>query len=259
MSNELFSLHGKVALVTGGSRGIGYMIAQGLLSAGARVYISSRKEAACEQACETLSSFGDIQAIPCDVSTEKECQALIDHITEREPALHILVNNAGAAWGAPLAEYPEAAWDKLLAVNLKAPFFLAQKAQSLLEAASTPDDPARIINIGSIGGLILPAFETYAYSSSKAAIHHLTRHLAAAMAPNILVNAIAPGPFPSKMMEKSLQENGEEIRARTRVQRVGKAEDMAGAAVFLSARASSFITGVVLPVDGGISTTAGAK
>jgi NAD(P)-dependent dehydrogenase (short-subunit alcohol dehydrogenase family) len=254
---DLFSLDGKVALVTGGSRGIGFMIAEGFLRAGAaKVYITSRKPDACESAVRELSAFGLAESIPADVSSEGECRRLIDVIKAREPRLHILVNNAGASWGAPFSEFPDKGWDKILALNLKAPAHLSKFALPLLRAASTPEDPARVINIGSIDGLIVPIFDNFSYSASKAGLHHLTRHMAAALAPAVTVNAIAPGPFATKMMEGPLDTRGEEIRNLSRLKRIGQKEDMAGAAIFLAARASAFMTGAVVPVDGGIAAVA---
>ena len=253
---DLFSLDGKVAVVTGGTRGIGMMIARGLLQAGAKVYISSRKQQACDEAVEELKLHGDVHAIPADVSTEQECIRLAEEITSREPKLHILVNNAGATWGAPLQEFPDAAWDKVLALNLKAPFFLTRAFLPLLEEAATQDDPARVINVGSIDGIHVPDLETYSYSSSKAAIHQLTRVLAKRLgSQHITVNAIAPGPFPSKMMAATLEAFGDVIAARSPLGRIGRPDDMAGVAIYLSSRAGSYVTGAVIPVDGGIATT----
>ncbi|MGV9853470.1 SDR family oxidoreductase [Streptomyces sp. NPDC003442] len=257
MFPDLFSVRGKTALVTGGSRGIGYMIAEGLLRAGARVYISSRKTEACAQAEKELSQYGEITAIPADVSNEEECRALVDEVQSREPALHILVNNAGTTWGTSFDDFPDKAWDRVLATNLKAPFNLTRLARPLLEAASTADDPARVINIGSIDGIVVPGFGNYSYSTSKAAVHHLTRHMAAELSPSVLVNAIAPGPFPSKMMEVPLQEIGDQLVATSPVHRIGRTQDIAGAVVYLSSPASTYITGAVIPLDGGLSTTLG--
>ncbi len=257
MGPELFSIAGKTALITGGTSGIGMMIAEGYLRAGARIMISSRKPDACAAAQETLSKFGEVHAIPADVSREEQCRELIDAVSARTDKLDILVNNAGATWGAPLDEFPVAAFDKVLTLNVKAPFLLTQLARPLLEAASAADDPARVINIGSIDGIVVPRMPTYSYSSSKAAVHQLTRHLAHALAPAILVNAIAPGPFPSKMMAATLEAVGDQLAARTPVGRLGRGEDMAGAAIYLASRAANYVTGAVIPVDGGLSTTAG--
>jgi NAD(P)-dependent dehydrogenase (short-subunit alcohol dehydrogenase family) len=256
---ELFSVAGKTALITGGTRGIGYMIAEGYLRAGVRVYVSSRKADACRQAEKDLAQFGEVHAIPADVSDEDACRALVDTVAAQEDRLHILVNNAGATWGAAFDEFPPAAFDKVLTLNVKAPFLLTQLARPLLEAAAVDDNPARVINIGSIDGLTVPRLGTYSYSASKAAIHHLTRHLAMELAPTILVNAIAPGPFPSKMMAATLDAVGEQIVAATPVKRVGQTEDVAAAAVYLAAPAANFMTGAVIPVDGGLSTTVGLE
>jgi NAD(P)-dependent dehydrogenase (short-subunit alcohol dehydrogenase family) len=253
---DLFSLSGKSALVTGGTRGIGLMMARGLLQAGARVYISSRKPDACAAAERELSEYGPVTAIPADLSTEAECLRLAGEIEEREQALHVLVNNAGATWGAPLAEYPAAGWDRVLNLNLKAPFFLTRTLLGLLEAAATADDPARVINVGSIDGLRVPGLPTYAYSASKAGLHHLTRVLARELGPrHVTVNAVAPGPFQSKMMASTLEEFGDAIVAMAPLRRIGRPDDMAGVAVYLASRAGAYVTGAVIPVDGGIATT----
>jgi NAD(P)-dependent dehydrogenase (short-subunit alcohol dehydrogenase family) len=253
---DLFSVKGKTAVVTGGSRGIGLMIARGYVQAGARVYISSRKADVCEQVAEELSRAGDCVALPADLSSEKECQRLAAAVADHERQLHVLVNNAGATWGAPLAEFPASAWDKLLDLNLKAPFFLTRALLPLLEAAATPDDPARVINVGSIDGLTVPAFPTYAYAASKAGLHHLTRVLARELGPRgITVNAVAPGPFESKMMAQTLRDFGDQIAASSPLGRIGRPDDMAGVALYLAGRAGAYVTGAVIPVDGGIATT----
>ena len=254
MSN-LFDVAGKVVLVTGGSRGIGEMIARGFVDGGAKVYISSRKADACNAlAAELSSSGGTCIAIPADLSTEDECRRLAEEVAKRESKLDVLVNNAGATWGAPMAETDEAAFERVLALNVKGVFHLTKFLRPLLEAAGTPDSPARVINIGSIDGIHVPIMETYAYSTSKAAVHQLTRHLARALAPNVTVNAIAPGPFESKMMRATLDAFGDSIAAGAPMKRIGRPDDMAGTAIFLSSRAASYITGVILPVDGGIAT-----
>lgn len=256
---ELFSVRGKKAIVTGGTRGIGYMIAEGLLRAGAEVFISSRKADACEQAERELGKFGPVRAFARDLSQESECRLLVDEVGKHTDSIDILVNNAGASWGAPIADYPESGWDRVMDLNVKGLFNMTRFALPLLEKASTAEDPARVINIGSIDGLIVPMFNNYAYSASKAAVHHLTTHLAAELAPKILVNAIAPGPFPSKMMEATLRDHGDEVRAMTRVGRLGTPEDIAAAVIYLSSRATTYMTGAVIPVDGGVSTTGPAN
>jgi NAD(P)-dependent dehydrogenase (short-subunit alcohol dehydrogenase family) len=253
---DLFSVAGKVALVTGGSRGIGFMIARGFVEAGAKVYISARKADACQAAAAELSKSGVCIALPADLSSEAEARRLAEAIAAREPALHILVNNAGANWGAPLAEFPDAAWDKLLALNVKAIFHLTRALLPQLEKAASAADPARVINIGSIDGLHVPDLETYAYSTSKAAVHHLTRVLAKKLAPRrITVNAVAPGPFESKMMEQTLRSFGKLIVESCPLKRIGEPEDMAGVTIYLASRAGAYVTGAVIPVDGGMATT----
>jgi NAD(P)-dependent dehydrogenase (short-subunit alcohol dehydrogenase family) len=253
----LFDLTGKTALVTGGSRGIGMMIARGLLDAGARVYISSRDAEACQRAVDELKAHGEVHAIPANLSTREECERLVNELSQREPALHILVNNAGATWGAPLEEFPDHAWDKVLDLNLKGPFFLTRAALPMLKAVATQDDPARVINIGSIDGIGVPS-NRYSYAASKAAIHQLTRVLARELGPSyVTVNAVAPGPFESKMMAATLAAAGDEIAAMAPLGRIGRPDDMAGIAVFLSSRAGAYVTGAVIPVDGGITVVQG--
>jgi NAD(P)-dependent dehydrogenase (short-subunit alcohol dehydrogenase family) len=251
---ELFSVEGKTAVVTGGSRGIGLMIARGLVEGGARVYVSSRKAEACQQAAEELSRAGECRAVAADLSTEEGCRRLAAEVGEREERVQVLVNNAGATWGAPLEDHPAAAWDKVLDLNLKAPFFLTRAMLPLLEAGAAPGDPARVINVGSIDGLRVPPMPTYAYSASKAGLHHLTRVLARELGPRgITVNAIAPGPFESKMMAETLRRFGDQIAAAAPLGRIGRPDDMAGAALYLASRAGAYVTGAVLPVDGGIT------
>ncbi|MBK6318781.1 MAG: SDR family oxidoreductase [Dehalococcoidia bacterium] len=253
--SHLFDISGKVAVVTGGSRGIGLMIARGFVEAGAKTYISSRKADVCNAVAEELSGSGQCISIPADLGSEAGCRYLADEVAKREEQVHILVNNAGATWGAPIAEFPDDAFDKVMNLNVKGIFHLTRFLLPQLQKAATEADPARVINIGSVDGLQAPAMETYAYSSSKAAVHQLTRHLAHNLASrNIIVNAIAPGPFESKMMHETLQRFGDNIRATNPRKRIGEPDDMAGTAIFLSSKASAYITGVVIPVDGGLST-----
>jgi NAD(P)-dependent dehydrogenase (short-subunit alcohol dehydrogenase family) len=253
--DELFSVEGKTAVVTGGSRGIGLMIARAFVEGGARVYVSSRKAEVCRQVAAELSRTGECLALPADLSSEAACRRLAAEVGEREERVQVLVNNAGATWGAPLEDYPAAAWDKVLDLNLKAPFFLTRAMLPLLEAAAAPGDPARVVNVGSIDGLRVPLMPTYAYSASKAGLHHLTRVLARELGPRgITVNAIAPGPFESKMMAETLRRFGDQIAAAAPLGRIGRPEDMAGAALYLASRAGAYVTGAVLPVDGGITT-----
>ena len=252
--SDLFSIAGKTAVVTGGSRGIGLMIARGFVEAGAKVYISSRKAEVCDEVAAELSKVGECVALPANLSSEDECRRLAEAVAEREERLDILVNNAGATWGAPLEEFDEAAWERVLALNVKGVFHLTRFLLPLLRAAGTAEDPARVINLGSIDGLHVPAMETYSYSASKAAVHHLTRHLARRVSPTVTVNAIAPGPFESKMMAATLEAFGDQIVAQSPLKRIGRPDDMAGTAIFLASRAGSYLTGAVIPVDGGLST-----
>jgi NAD(P)-dependent dehydrogenase (short-subunit alcohol dehydrogenase family) len=254
--SDLFSIEGKVALVTGGSRGIGLMIARGFVEAGAKVYISSRKAEVCDETAAELSKVGTCFSLPADLATEDECVRLASELSSRETELDVLVNNAGANWGAPLEEFPESGWDKVLDLNLKSPFFLTRAVLPLLEKAATADDPARVINIGSIDGIQVPLLHTYSYSASKAALHHLTRVLARELGRrNITVNAVAPGPFESKMMAETLRNFGDSIAASSPLNRIGRPDDMAGVAIYLASRAGSYVTGAIIPVDGGIATT----
>ncbi|MHB8379677.1 MAG: SDR family oxidoreductase [Acidimicrobiales bacterium] len=254
--NSLFDVSGKVVLVTGGSRGIGAMIARGFVDAGATVYISSRKPDVGDALARELSKSGSCTSLPADLSREAECRRLAEEIAAHEAYVDVLVNNAGATWGAPMAVYDETAFEKVLALNVKGVFHLTKFMRPLLEAGATNSSPSRVINIGSIDGLRVPSMETYAYSASKAAVHQLTRHLAKYLAPLITVNAIAPGPFESKMMHATLEAFGDAIAESAPMKRIGQPSDMAGAAIFLASSAASYITGAVLPVDGGIATLA---
>lgn len=266
--SDLFSIRGRVALVTGGSRGIGEMIAAGYLSAGAKVYISSRKAAVCEATAARLAETygGECIAIPSDLSQVAGVERLAGEMAERERALDILVNNAGAAWGAKLGEFPEVGWDKVMDTNAKGPFFLTQALLPLLEAAASADRPARVINIGSIDGIRTPAMDNLSYGPAKAAIHYMTRIFAAHLAGrHIRVNAIAPGPFPTWMLSTGVGFGGETegvdwgaVGARNPSGRVGTAQDAAGLAIFLASKASAYVTGQVIACDGGIVVSGGA-
>ena len=252
----LFSLAGKTALVTGGSRGIGAMIARGLLDAGATIVISARKVGELDAARAELSQFGEVHAVPADVSTVDGVRQLAAQVAELFPALNILVNNAGATWGQPLDEFTEAGWDRTVDTNLKSVFFLTQALLPNLRAAAGVDDPSRVINVGSIDGLHVNPMDTFPYAASKAGVHHMTRALARRLGPErITVNAIAPGPFESKMMAATLEAFGDSIAQSAPLRRIGRPDDMAGVAVYLASRAGAYVTGAVIPVDGGISTT----
>jgi NAD(P)-dependent dehydrogenase (short-subunit alcohol dehydrogenase family) len=253
--NELFSIAGRRALVTGATQGIGRMIAQGYVDAGATVYVCSRNEEACRILEKDLSSQGRCIAIPGDVSTESGCRAIADALHGLEDGLDILVNNAGAAAMAPLESFGDDVWDEVLSVNLKAPFYLVRFLLPLLRAAAGPDDPARVINIGSISALRMQDMDNYAYTASKAALHTLTRQLARRLAPAVTVNTIAPGPFPSLMMADVLEKHGDQIAAAAPMKRIGRAGDIAGAAIYLASPAAAWVTGTTMLLDGGLSTT----
>jgi NAD(P)-dependent dehydrogenase (short-subunit alcohol dehydrogenase family) len=253
---DLFDVSGKNALVTGGGRGIGLMIARGLVQAGVRVVIASRKAEDLETAAAELRTFGDCEAIPADLSTPEGAGALAEAVRARFDALHILVNNSGDTWGAPLEEFPASGWDRVINTNLEGVFHLTVGLLPALRAAASEDDPARVINIGSIDGIRVPAVENYSYSASKAAVHMLTRHLARRLASEqITVNAIAPGPFQSKMMAFMLDtpEKRAEVARMVPLGRIGRPDDAAGLTVFLASRAGSYLTGAVIPLDGGIT------
>jgi NAD(P)-dependent dehydrogenase (short-subunit alcohol dehydrogenase family) len=257
-ASELFSVEGKRVVVTGGTSGIGLMIARAFVENGAKVLISSRKAEVCASVAEELSRVGDCVAVPENLASEEGCRRLADAVGERWDSLDVLVNNAGATWGAPLAEHDSAAWDRVLNLNLQGVFHLTRFLHPLLDASVDDGpphaDPARVINVGSIDGLGVPGMETYSYTASKAGVHHLTRHLAWELSPRITVNAIAPGPFQSRMMAATLEAQGERIAERAPMRRIGSEEDMAGVSLYLASRAAAYVTGAVIPVDGGLST-----
>jgi len=263
--DNLFSIEGKIALVTGGSRGIGEMIAAGFLAHGAKVYISSRKAEACEATAKRLAETygGQCIALPADLSQLAGVESLAKRLAERESRLDILVNNAGAAWGAPLETFPEAGWDKVMDTNVKGVFFLTQKVLPLLRQAASAASPARVINIGSIDGLKAAIFDTFSYGASKAAVHHLTRFMAAHLTKeHILFNAIAPGPFPTWMLSTGVGFGGKTenvdwsaVAKRNPSGRVGTPQDIAGLAIFLCSRAGEYVVGQTIACDGGVVGT----
>ncbi|RYY46730.1 MAG: SDR family oxidoreductase [Sphingomonadales bacterium] len=253
-TNTLFRLDGRVALVTGGSRGIGRMIADGFIQQGAKVYISARKADACDATADELGP--NCISIPMDVSTVEGCKALAAAIAEREPRLDILVNNAGAAWGMPFEDFPESGWDKVMDLNVKSPFFLTQALHNLLKAGASEAQPAKVINITSIDGQRVNPWETYSYQASKAALIHLTRRMAARLIQDhIVVSSLAPGAFPSEM-NKVARDHADGVGKRIPSGRIGVAEDMAGAAIYLASRAGDYVVGETLTVDGGIVNAA---
>jgi len=255
--DDLFSVRDKVAVVTGGSRGIGFMIARGLVESGCRVYITARKADACDAAAEELGGQGKCISIPGDLSSRVGVAAVVEKLAAREDHVDILVNNAGATWGAPIDEYPEEGFDKVLDTNVKGVFFTTTLLLPQLRAAATAADPARVINIGSVDGISVPLLESFAYSASKAGVHMLTRHLARRLvSEHINVNAIAPGLFPSKMtafMFESPELEGSIVN-RVPMGRAGTTEDIAGTVIYLSSRAGAYVTGAVIPVSGGFAT-----
>ena len=258
MTADLFSLKDRVALVTGGSRGIGRMIAAGFIAQGAKVYISSRKADVCEKTAAELSkNGGKCVALPVDASTVAGAQALAKAFGEREKKLDILVNNAGAAWLEQFDKFPEKGWDKVLDLNLKTPFFLTQALAGLLRAAASAQRPAKVINIASIDGVSVNPQETYSYQASKAGLIHLTRRMALQLVKDhIVMSAIAPGAFASDMNTLA-RDHGAEVAKRIPAARIGTDEDMAGAAIYLASRAGDYVVGATLVVDGGVSDARG--
>jgi NAD(P)-dependent dehydrogenase (short-subunit alcohol dehydrogenase family) len=253
---DLFSVRGKLAVITGGSRGIGEMIARAYIENGARVIITARNAAVCDGLAAELSKIGECISIPADLSRMAEIERFAAAVAAREPRVDILVNNAGASWGAPFDDFPESGWDKVMDLNVKSIFFLTQKLVKLLEAAGSPQDYARVINIGSIDGQHVSDLETYSYAASKAGVLHMTKMMAKFLAGrHIACNAIAPGFFPSKMTAAIPADFSKAMQAETPMQRWGNADDMGGVALFLASRASGFLCGSVVTVDGGYATT----
>ncbi|KAL2175765.1 uncharacterized protein P884DRAFT_41795 [Thermothelomyces heterothallicus CBS 202.75] len=272
---SLYSVKDKVVLVTGGAKGIGRMISEAFVVNGAKVYIASRDAAACKAACAELNALPNVRpgsaiALPADLSSLAECQRLAAELSAREKKLHVLVNNSGATWGEAYDSYPDSAWTKLLTLNLQRVFTLTQLLTPLLEAAGQASktagtegrgegegvvmDPGRIIHIGSIDGLRVPQLPTFAYSATKAGLHHLSRHLAVALGPRgVTSNTLACGPFPSKMMAATLRDFGDAIRAANPLGRIGTPADAAGACLFLASRAGAFVNGATIALDGGVS------
>ena len=258
---NLFSVEGRVVVVTGGSRGIGEMIAAGYLANGAKVYITSRKAEICNASAERLAEAwgSECNSIPADMATLEGIEGFVGELSSRESHVDILVNNAGVAWGAPLEDFPEVGWDKVMDTNVKGVFFLTQKLLPMLEKNADQQTPSHVINVGSIDGIKTPVFDNFSYGPSKAAVHHLTRVLAAHLIKrNIIVNGIAPGPFPTYMLSTGVGAGGDTentdwdaVGRNNPRGRVGTPEDIAGLAIFLSSRASGFTVGDVITCDGG--------
>ena len=260
MNKISFDFKNRTAVVTGGSRGIGEMIASGFLANGTKVYITARKAPALLKKANELSQKYNAEciALPCDLSTVEGIKSFVKVINEKESGIDYLINNAGAAWGEPFEDFSEAGWDKVMDLNVKSMFFLTQKMTALLKVNATEENPSRVINIGSIDGLNVPMFPTFSYSASKAAVHHLTRVLAAQLVKeNILVNAIAPGPYPSAMLGSAVNFDYSEIEKRNPRKRIGTPEDIAGLVIFLCSRAGAFTVGETITSDGGIVKTTG--
>lgn len=253
--SNLFSVKGKVALVTGGSKGIGLMISTALVKAGAKVYISSRSQESCDEAAKQMSEFGECYSIPFDLSIVENIQHLADQLSEREQKLDVLINNSGRSWGEQIDSFPEKGWDSVMTLNVKSPFYLVQRLLPLLEKAGTKEDPARIINIGSVAGIMAETQQAYSYMASKAAINHLTKGLAKDLVNrNINANAIAPGFFPSRMTRHITDNDTVMDYAMSMVPmgRMGEADEIGSLAVYLCAKSSAYINGAIIPIDGGI-------
>ena len=252
--SNLFSLKGKTILATGGSKGIGLMMSTALIKAGAKVYISSRSQESCDEAAKALSEIGECVSIPYDLSTVENIQLLADQIAQQEDKLDVLINNSGRSWGEQLEKFPERGWDDVMTLNVKSPFYLLQKLLPLLEKAGTKEDPARIINIGSVAGIMAETQQAYSYMASKAAINHLTKGLAKDLVGrNINANAIAPGFFPSRMT-RHITGNDEVMKYAMSIVpmgRMGKEEEIGSLAIYLSSKASAYITGSIIQMDGG--------
>ena len=250
--SELFSVKGKIAIVTGGSRGIGKMIAAGFVANGVKTYITARKAEACQATAEELSATGSCTAIPADLSTKEGRGSFVSEIKSREEKIDVLVNNAGAAWGAAFEEYPDEGYDKVMDINVKAVFTLTRDLMPLLTKDASSENPSRVINIGSIDGLRVSTTDNFAYGASKAAVHFLTKNLAVRLAPKgVTVNAIAPGAFESQMMEYMLANFKDKIEGENPLGRIGRPTDMAGLALYLASAASKYMTGQVIAIDGG--------
>jgi NAD(P)-dependent dehydrogenase (short-subunit alcohol dehydrogenase family) len=251
MALDLFSLKGRTALITGGSRGIGKMIAKGFIDSGAKVYISSRKAGDCDATAAELGE--NCISLPQDVSTVEGVQALAARYQTHEDKLDILVNNAGAAWGAPFEEFPESGWDKVMNLNVKSPFFLTQALYGALKKAASPDKPAKVINVASIDGITLNPLDTWSYHASKSSLIYLTRRMAATLVKDqILVTCIAPGAFASQM-NRAARDHADVVSKAVPQGRIGRDDDMAAVAIYLASRAGDYVVGVTIPVDGGVA------